>query len=225
MAKKKKKAESEAVAASSLDEKFEKQFGKVIVTGNYIANQPQVIVPVSPMIDGMLGGGVPFGSFVIPTGPPKVGKTSMALQMACNALNVPTDWPNPRRLHFFNIEGRLNKRDLLGIYGMKQHLENDLIKVYTSRPGKILTAENYLEMGEAYINEEPGSIFIFDSFSQLCSVKGRAKDWDDGKAYRDDVPTFLSQFCKRISNVIPINKIIVVGVTHRIANTGFGFSS
>ncbi len=221
MAKTKKKTES----ISSLDEKFAQQFGDgVIVTGNYIVNEPQVVVPISPMIDAMLGGGIPFGSFVIPTGAPKVGKTSMALQMAANALDIPTTWDNPRRLHFFNIEGRLNKRDLLGIHNMKKHLEDGRVQIYTSSPGKILTAENYLEMGEAYINEEPGSIFIFDSFSQLCSKKGREKDWDD-KEYRDNVPKFLSLFCKRISNVIPINKSIVVGITHQIANTGFGFSS
>lgn len=150
--------------------------------------------------------------------------TSMALSLAANALSIPTEWDMPRRLHFFNIEGRLNKRDLLGIHNMKQHLEAGIVKVYTSRPGRILTAENYLEMGEAYINEEPGSIFIFDSFSQLCSKKGREKEWDE-KEYRDNVPKFLSMFCKRISNVIPINKCIVIGVTHRIADTGFGFSS
>jgi len=172
MAKTKKKTES----ISSLDEKFAQQFGDgVIVTGNYIVNEPQVVVPISPMIDAMLGGGIPFGSFVIPTGAPKVGKTSMALQMAANALDIPTTWDNPRRLHFFNIEGRLNKRDLLGIHNMKKHLEDGRVQIYTSSPGKILTAENYLEMGEAYINEEPGSIFIFDSFSQLCSKKGREK--------------------------------------------------
>ncbi len=227
MAKKKeeKKEEKKTSKVKTLDEKFEKQFGEgVIVTGDYIVNAPQVIVPISPMMDTMLGGGIPFGSFVIPTGPPKSGKTSMALNMAANALSIPTEWGNPRRLHFFNIEGRLNKRDLLGIHNMKQHLDDGIVKVYTSRPGRILTAENYLEMGEAYINEEPGSIFIFDSFSQLCSKKGREKEWDE-KEFRDNVPKYLSMFCKRISNVIPINKCIVVGVTHRIANTGFGFSA
>lgn len=222
MAKKK----TENNKTKSLDERFTEKFGNVIVSGNYIVNRKRVVVPTCPNIDMMLGGGVPFGSFVIATGPPKTGKTSFTLSLAANALKFPQDDDRPpRRLHFFNIEGRINERDLVGIAGMKEHLENDRVKVYTSTPGRILTAEDYLEMGEAYINEEPGSVFIFDSFSQLCSKEGREKEWDDGKAFRDDVPTLLSRFCKRISNVIPINDSIVCGITHRIANTGFGFSS
>ena len=63
-----------------------------------------------------------------------------------------------------------------------------------------------------------------DSFSQLCSKEGFAKEWD-GKGYRDDVPKLLSLFCKRICGVTPINKSIFIGITHQIANTGFGFSS
>ena len=221
----KKKAAPKAEKVETTEDRLKKQFGDdILVSGRYITEQKKTIVPISPHIDGMLGGGIRFGSFVIPTGPPKVGKTSMALDMAGTALNIPTEFDEPRHLYFFNIEGRLNDRDLLGIRHLIPHVEADHITVIKSKPGKILHAENYLEMGEILINEKPGSIFIFDSFSQLCSKSGREKEWDDGKAYRDDVPKFLSQFCKRISNVIPINQSIVVGVTHRIANTGFGFT-
>lgn len=221
MAKKKPAGEKKI---SSIEKTIEEKFGDVIVSGKYIVEKKRIIVPVSPVIDDMLGGGIPFGSFVIPTGPPKVGKTSMALDMAATALSIPNTFPNERHLYFFNIEGRINPRDLAGIRHMRQWLDEDKVHSIGSKPGKILTAENYLEIGEQLINEKPGCVFIFDSFSQLCSQAGRDKEWDDGKAFRDDVPKFLAQFCKRISNVIPINDSIVVGITHRIANTGFGFS-
>ena len=212
------------VSISNIENKITKDFGEnVIVSGNYISESSKIVVPVSPMMDMMLGGGIPFGSFVIPTGPPKVGKTATALDVAGSALGIKSEWDNPRELYFFNIEGRLNKRDLLGIHHLAKYLK-DNIKIIGSVPGKILTAENYLDIGEQLINEKPGCIFIFDSFSQLCSKSGRENEWD-GKQYRDDVPKFLSLLCKRISNVIPINKSIVIGITHRIANTGFGFSS
>lgn len=220
MAKKKKK-EDEGI--SSTEDLIKKKFGDVIVSGNYVISRPKQIVSVSPMFDAMLGGGIPFGSFVIPTGPAKAGKTSFSLDMAGSALGVPTDFSEPRHLYFFSIEGRLQPRDLKGITGLAPYLE-DRVHVIESKPGNILSAEKFLDIGETLINNKPGSIFIFDSFSQLCSQQGMDKEWDS-KAYRDNVPAYLSQFCKRISNVIPINQSIVVGITHQIANTGFGFSS
>jgi len=221
---KKKETKEEPKKVLTIEDKLKKKFGdQAFTTGRYITEAKKVIVPVSPVIDCMLGGGIPFGSFVIPTGPPKVGKTVTALDMAATALKIPSEFENKRHLYFFNIEGRLNARDLAGIHHMIPHIDED-VTVIGSYPGKIYTAEDYLDIGEQLINEKPGCIFIFDSFSQLCSKSGRANEWD-GKAYRDDVPKMLSQFCKRISNVIPINKSIVVGITHQIANTGFGFSA
>ena len=200
------------------------KFGDCFVSGQYLASQPRIVVPVSPMLDSILNGGVPFGSFVIPTGRPKLGKTSFALNMAANALKIPTEFEEPRKLYIFNIEGRINPRDLAGIHHMKEHLDNDQVEIITSKPGNIKKAEDFLEIGEALINHKPGSIFVFDSFSQLCSQEGYDHEWS-GKQYRDNVPKFLSQFCKRICNVIPINKSIVVGITHLIADTGISFSS
>lgn len=219
MGKKKASASSTSVE-TALIEKFGQD---IIVSGNYIAERKKVVVPVSPMIDGMLNGGIPFGSFVIPTGPPKVGKTSMAINMAANALGIPTEFDTDRMLYIFNIEGRLNPRDLYGVKKLIPWLEQERVKVVQSNKEKILDAEDYLDMGEQLINEKPGSVFIFDSFSQLCSRAGRDKEWD-GKEYRDNVPKALSHFVKRVCNVIPINQSILVGITHQIANTGFGFS-
>lgn len=227
MAKKtaKKKDEEQNIKVSSLEERLIKKFGEgVLVSGEYITEYPQTIVPVSPQMDLMLNGGIPFGSFVIPTGHPKVGKTSLSLDLAGTALNIPTKFDNPRKLYYFKVEGRLPPRDLEGIHHLKPHIK-DRIRVVQSRIGKILTAEDYLEIAEQFINEKPGCIFIMDSMSQLCSTSRREKDWDDNKAYRDNVPTLLANFCKRISQILPINESIFIGVTHQIADTGFGFSS
>lgn len=223
----KKKAEKAEKTVSSIEDKITSDFGDILVPGNYITDSPNIIVSVSPQLDIPLGGGIKFGSFVIPTGPPKVGKTSTSLDFASSAVQAPTEFDEPRSIYFFNIEGRLNKRDLLGIRAYKKMIDDGTfekrVKIITSKPGRILNAEDYLAIGEELINEKPGSIFIFDSFSQLCSKAGKENEWD--KQFRDDVPKMLSQFCKRVSNVIPINKSIVIGITHRIANTGFGFSS
>ena len=217
-------AKKKASSAATLEEQVNEKFGaNIVVSARYLQESKKVVVPVSPMIDGMLNGGVPFGSFMILTGPPKVGKTSLALDVAASALDVPTDFEQERKLYIFNVEHRLNLRDLEGIAHLWPHVEAGRVEIIQSDEGSILAAEEFLGIGEQFINEKPGSIFVFDSFSNLCSKEGFAKEWD-GKGFRDDVPKLLSLFCKRISGVTPIRKSIVIGITHQIANTGFGFS-
>lgn len=209
-------------AVESVEDKIIKDFGDdILVSGSHIADQKKVIIPVSPAMDIMLGGGIPEGSFVIPTGPPKVGKTSFAFDFAGTALHYPCELAERRDIYFFNIEGRLQSRDLLGINHLAPYLE-DRVHVIKSKPGKILTAEDYIDIGERLINERPGCIFIFDSFSALCTKARR--DGNIGDRFRDDTPLLLANFCKRICNVIPVNRSIVIGVTHMIANQGKGMS-
>ncbi len=38
------------------------------------------------------------------------------------------------------------------------------------------------------------------------------------------MPLYLADFCKKISNVIPVNDSIVIGITHLLANQGRGMS-
>jgi len=187
------------------------------ISANSLINRKTVVIPVSPVIDVMLGGGVPEGSFVIPTGPPKVGKSTFSLQLAANAIRPEYACelnPKGREVFIFNIEGRLKKRDLEGING----LDINKVHVIGSEPGNIISAEDYIERGERLINERPGDIFIFDSFSQLCTVDRMTASYRD--RFRDNSASLLAAFCKRICNVIPINRSIVIGITHLIANQG-----
>lgn len=187
------------------------------VSARALLDRKSVVIPVSPVIDVMLGGGVPEGSFVIPTGPPKVGKSTFSLQLAANAIRPEYACelkPGGREIFIFNIEGRLKERDLLGIQGMNF----DKVHLIQSEPGNILVAEDYIERGERLINERPGDVFIFDSFSALCTQERMDASLRD--RFRDNTSLLLAAFCKRISNVIPINRSIVIGITHMIANQG-----
>lgn len=206
---------------------LEKQFGAgIFTTGAYVSERKRTIIPISPQLDSITGGGIREGSFIVSTGPPKIGKSSTAVDFGVSALNTPHPKYGDRNLYIFNIEGRLNPRDLRGINGMIKYLDDptlvNRVIVVGSSAGNIKGGEEYLAIGEALINEKPGSIFLFDSFSQLCSSERRKNEI--GKRFRDDMPLYLSDFCKRISNVIPINDSIVIGITHRIANQGQGHS-
>ena len=197
-----------------------KNFGDdIILTGNAIVDKKNVIIPISPSLDIVLNGGIPEGSFVVLTGQPKCGKTTTSLDFAATAQRpeYKGDLKDPREVYYLNIEGRLKKRDLEGIPG----LNLDRFHVIGSQQGKILHAEEYLQIAEKIINEIPGSVLIIDSYSALCTEAEITSDMD--KMQRADGAKLLAKFCRKVANVIPVNKNIVIGITHLMGNpTGYG---
>ena len=206
---------------SSITTDITKKFGEnIILTGNSIIDTKSVIIPVGPVVDILLGGGIPEGSFVILTGQPKCGKTTTSLHFAATAQNPKYAYgpfKEGREVYYLNIEGRLKKRDLQGI----PHLNTEKFNVIGSQQGKILHAEEYLQIAEKLINEVPGSIVIIDSYSALCTEAEITSDMN--KMQRADGAKLLAKFCRKVANVIPVNKNIVIGITHLMGNpTGYG---
>lgn len=191
-----------------IEKALEKQFGKGIFSaGDKLLSTDAEIISVSPALNLILGGGIPKGSFVTMAGPPKVGKSTMALAVAKNAQ------ANGMMTYYFDIEGRLKKRDLAGIKGLKTDEEH--FKRIGSHDGQILYAEQYLEILITLITSERNTLFIFDSFSQLCS---EAREANKGKRFRDDTSLMLADMTKRISNILPVTNNILIGTVHLIAN-------
>ena len=204
----------------TIKEDVEKTFGDdIILSGNHIVDQKILTIPVSPSLDIILNGGIPEGSFVILTGQPKCGKTTTSLDFCATAQKpeYQGDLKDTREVYYLNIEGRLKKRDLEGIPG----LNLDKFHVIGSHQGKILHAEEYLQIGEKIINEVPGSVIIIDSYSALCTEAEITSEMD--KMQRADGAKLLAKFCRKVANVIPVNKNIVIGITHLMGNpTGYG---
>lgn len=203
----------------SVKEDVKKNFGTdIILSGNSIVDKESVVIPVSPSLDLVLNGGIPEGSFVIFTGQPKCGKTTTSLDFAATAQKeeYQGELKKPRRVYYLNIEGRLKKRDLEGI----PHLDLERFDVIGSQQGKILHAEEYLQIAERIINEEPGSVIIIDSYSALCTEAEITSSMD--KMQRADGAKLLAKFCRKVANVIPVNKNIVIGITHLMGNPGYG---
>lgn len=190
-----------------------------MLSASALIDKKTVIIPISPSLDIVLNGGVPEGSFVVLTGQPKCGKTTTSLDFAATAQKTEYqgDLKKPRHVYYLNIEGRLKKRDLEGIPG----LDLSRFDIIGSQQGKILHAEEYLQIGERIINEEPGSVLIIDSYSALCTEAEITSDMD--KMQRADGAKLLAKFCRKVANVIPVNKNIVIGITHLMGNpTGYG---
>jgi len=214
-----------SIQPANIENTIIKEFGdNILVSGQSIIDTQDLIIPVSPKLDIILGGGIPEGSFVITTGPPKCGKTISALDFAATAqqpqYKCDIGRPEGRHIYYFNIEGRIKGRDLKGIHHL--NISKERFTVIKSTLGNILTAEMNIDIAEKLINACPGDVFIIDSFSALCT-KGRFDSNIEGR-YRDDTPLLLANFCKRISNVIATNKIIFIGITHIIANQGQGYT-
>ena len=198
----------------TIDKALEKEYGKsAFFTADTLLNVEDTVIPVSPALDLILSGGIPEGSFVLLTGPPKIGKTTMCLQFAANAQKE--EFGN-RDVYFFNVEGRLKKLNIEGIHG----LQPDKLHIVGSSTEKILYAEDYLDILVKYVESKPNSVFIFDSLSQLCSKERQANE--TGNRFRDNVPLMLADFTKKVSNILRINKSIFIGITHLIANQGQG---
>ena len=201
-----------------LQESITKDFGSnIILSGNSVIDKKSLTIPVSPALDIILNGGIPEGSFVVLTGQPKCGKTTTSLDFAATAQKEEYSTGAPRNVYYLNIEGRLKKRDLEGIPGINL----DKFHIVGSQTGKILHAEEYLQIGERIINEDPGCVLIIDSYSALCTEAEITSDMD--KMQRADGAKLLAKFCRKVANVIPVNKNIVIGITHLMGNpTGYG---
>lgn len=193
----------------SLD--IDKMYADNFTSAQDIIDRPRKIINVSPTIDVMLGGGIPSGSFMVVTGRYKLGKTSMCLHVCGKAQK------QGFKVYYFNIEGRLKSRDLLGIPGLD--LSPDKFVNVESVSGKVLNAEDYLRILNHKLETEQNSLFLLDSISQLCSSGRKA---NDGDRYRDDVPLMLADMTKRAANILPVNNNILICITHIIANQGNG---
>lgn len=225
MAKKKKDEEVEAIVGSDvmgIIAGMKKKFGdNVFVSGNEVISRKRKVISFSPKIDMMLGGGIPEGVIGVVTGPPKVGKTTGFLHFAGMAQRPEYDTPTgPRHVFFHNIEMRLQDRDLAGIKHLI--LDAERFTCIKSTPDNFLTAEKHAAIFQELVHAVPGAVFIFDSFSALCTQT--RLDATVGTKFRDNYTNILSDMLTRTQPIIIMNNSIVLGVTHEVANTG-GFGS
>jgi len=202
---------------SKLEKELCKEYGNVIMTAASVAEVEHKIIHTGPKLDYALGGGIPEGSRVIISGPPKFGKTTLVLQIAANAVKM------GKKVFYYDVEGRFKK---LNVYGVKG-FDPEKVLVIRSTKEKILTAQDFLKIAKLLIKspENEGSLHIIDSLSQLCPDEVATSEEVSGTR-RSVAPKLIKDFFLQMAGVIPVMNVTLIAIQHMIANTsGYGAHS
>lgn len=213
MAKKKAEVTDDTVALNEMaqvEKSITKAYGAgLLVDAQTVLDEPVMVIPVSPSLNPVLGGGVPEGSWFIPTGPPKYGKTTLTLDFCATCQ---TEQYGERDVYYLDVEGRLKKMNLTGIKGLRL----DKLKIIRSKKGCILTGEDFLDIGLQILDNHPGSVIVIDSISALCGANEMSKDMDE--ATMGGTSIAQGRFIRKAATTMPINKNIIIGITHQNAS-------
>jgi len=211
MAKKAKDKDDEITNPTTLTAKImadlNREFGgKIANNAESILTRDIKTINVSPALDLILNGGIPEGSFVSLSGKPKTGKTTTALTFAAKAQKL------GKTIYFINVEGRLKKMNLTGIKDLDTSPEKFV--VIESDDENIRSSKDFLNAVEFIVKNHPGCVVIIDSLSAL--VDGQQLTNGAGSGMPGGGQKVVAEFVANMSNVVPVKKTIIVGITHKI---------
>ena len=186
-----------------------------------IAEEEDILIPVSPALDLGIGGGIRPGSWVNLSGKPKCGKSSLALHIAAKCQ---MEENGSRPTFIIDVEHRIKPMNLNGIKGLKLAENTDDysgLQIIRSTQKNILGAEEQLTAASNIIKSIPNALLIIDSTSALCSAT--EQDADISGQTRNIGPKILASFCRKMASVVPVQNSIIILIQHLIANTsGYG---
>jgi len=139
--------------------------------------------------------------------------TSQILQTCANAQK------QGKKVIWLDVEHRLKKLNLSGIEGLDT--SEDKFHIVQSQKGKILTAEEFLDIATEFLKNESDIFLVIDSVSALCAS---AESIADVTAQaRNAGPKLMGNFWRKSKDLVPVQNSNVVMIIHLIANTsGYG---
>lgn len=218
-------AKNKLVGFADFEERVRKEIVKeygegIIITGQDALEEERVVIPWTPSLDTITGG-IQEGSWVGISGLEKLGKTTAALAFAVNAQKPEY---GSRPVFYSDIERRLATDKIKDIPGL------DLKKMRVIRsssgdekrgiPPKILSAEDHLQIILNILRTVPRAVVIIDSFSALCPEVSLTDDLGGGGGGVAKEARLVSEFINMAANLVPVNKSIVIGITHLTSKIG-----
>jgi RecA/RadA recombinase len=188
--------------------KSSKDYGRIIKTGAEVLKEKSdyEVISVGPAIDIALGGGIKEGSWVTLTGDPKSGKTTTAMQIACNVQKM------GRNVIYVDAEGRFKDMNFQ-VDGLDP--EKMLIMAPEDKP---IPAEKFLEWAYLMMShpDNYGAILIIDSISSLIPSKELDGDFSPSRA---GLPKILSMLLLLL--ITSLTPLVLVKQKWRMAEIKF----
>lgn len=201
------------MANEAVEKELKKTYGNFIVDVDAVFSEKREIVSFGPSIDIILAGGVPTGSWVTISGPPKSAKTSSTLQFCYNAQQLGFE------IYWFDIEARLKVLNLESLPGLDY--KPPKFNWIRSNKDHAYNAQDFLNIAKGYMESTEKSIFVFDSYAALSHEREMTEGI--GTSTRGGGAMLLSQFCRNMAQVVRPRKHIVIGMMHIMDNTsGYG---
>ncbi len=204
--------ESSSYIASVLAQ-IESEYGEGIArAGQDLIDKPPQVISLGPAFDLCLGGGIPSGSFVSVSGPEGCAKTSTMMSFLANCQKPKY---GSRPCMVLSAEHRMSETILQGTKGLD--ITKPMFTFIESTKGKILSAQDFLNIGLTFLKSVPGGVLLIDSVSAL--VNPRILEDGLGTADYGSGNKLLSQFCDLASSTVRANNCLVIGIVQYYANT------
>ena len=183
---------------------LKKQYGDVISSAEELTPLEQKkIVHTLLSLDIALGGGVPQGSIVLLSGRPKIGKTTLALQIVANAIE---QYNSPA--FYIRVESnRLDKRLINTIDNLKHEKMQIIPK---DNCDTLLSAQQFLNIVEEIFKHHKEAIVVLDSIAALSTEVEMTENIGANKEMGSGVPKLLASFFRKTSQIIQQNDGILI---------------
>lgn len=197
-----------------------KNYGEGIArSGDDLLANPPKVIPFSPALDKILGGGIRETDWVLVSGIEKSCKTTSLLSFCANCQKPEY---GERHIMILSAEHRLSEQNLNGIKDLKTDPKH--LTFIESTKGCILSSPDFLNIGLTFLKNVPGGVLLIDSVSSLVGASVIEKGIGSSDFGRNNQN--FTQFVDLAVPIVKGNKNIILQVAQTYANTsGYGKST
>ncbi len=186
---------------------LKKEFGEDIsTTADQVMAETELIIPSMLSLDIALDGGIPQGAIVLLTGKEKAGKSSLALKIVANAMEI----YNSPALYLRVEVDRTNGSLLKTIQGLEN---KGMVLVPKRGIEKVLTAQQYLQIAERFIKDTKHGIVVIDTIAALSTAVEMTEDVGANKDMAGSAK-LLHSFLRKVQQACFHNFTTLILISH-----------